>query len=130
VPSKPFHHTFTDLRVWRVSHELALEVGRAALKFPVHERYCLAAQLRRAVLSVPTNIVEGYALWGSPSYLRHLRIALGSLAETQYLLLYARDSEYMQPDCTEALLGKAGDVHRQLLALIRAIQKRATTTHL
>jgi four helix bundle protein len=100
------------------------------LKFPVYERYCLASQLRRAVLSVPTNIVEGHALWGSPSYLRHLRIALGSLAETEYLLLYARDSGYMSADLTDALLRKAGDVHRQLLALIRAVQRTAARTHM
>lgn len=124
MSSEPLRLTFTNLRVWRISHEFALEASRTGQTFPVHERYCLAAQLRRAALSVPSNIVEGHALWGTPSFLRHLRIALGSLAETEYLLIFARDSEYITAEHTSELLAKAGHVHRQLLALIRTMQER------
>ncbi len=65
-------------------------------------------------------------MWGVPSYLRHLRIALGSLAETEYLLIYARDSGYLSPESTDNLLLKAGSVHRQLLALIKTLQQRGS----
>jgi four helix bundle protein len=99
-------------------------MGQLVRTFPPEEKYALSAQLRRAALSVPTNIVEGYALWGFPSYLRHLRISLGSLAETEYLLIYARDSGYMERESTDAFLTTVGEVRGQLLALIKAIQAK------
>ncbi len=62
--------------------------------FPVHERYALTSQLRRAAVSVPTNIVEGYAKHSVKDLLRYLDIAGGSLTETEYLLELARDLGY------------------------------------
>lgn len=119
-PNRPY----TSLRVWQSSHELALELGKVARTFPKDERYVLATQLRRAALSVPANIVEGYTLWGTPSYLRHIRIALGSAAETEYFLTYALDAGYLKEDVARVLIEKASKVKAQLLALIRALQRR------
>jgi four helix bundle protein len=118
------HQPFTQLRVWQASHALALDIGLAVRGFPIEERYGLAAQLKRASLSVPANLAEGHSLWGTASYLRHARIAVGSLAETEYLLIYARDAGFLEVGKVTKLLERATQIRGQLLALIRALQRR------
>lgn len=90
--------SYQALEAWRVAHQLALEVTRVSLRLPAHERYELAAQLRRAALSVPTNLVEGRARFGSREYLKFVRIARASLAEVDYLLFFAAEMGYLAPD--------------------------------
>ena len=76
---------------WRAAHHLALELYRATDTWPRSERFGLTIQMRRAALSVPTNIAEGAAKRGSREFRRFLDIALGSLAELSYLLRFSRD---------------------------------------
>ena len=76
---------------WRAAHQLALELYRATDGWPRHERWGLTIQLRRAALSVPTNIAEGAAKRGAREFRRFLDIARGSLAELSYLLRFSRD---------------------------------------
>lgn len=87
--------SYRSLRAWQLAHELAVAVGRAVRGFPSHERFELSSQLRRASLSVPCNLVEGKARFGRREYLRHVRIAVGSLAEVDYLLFYALEMGYL-----------------------------------
>ena len=82
---------FNDLKVWQRSHALVLEVYRRTASFPDGERFGLISQLRRAAVSVPTNIAEGSKRQRSQDYARFLNIAEGSLAEVEYLLLLSRD---------------------------------------
>jgi four helix bundle protein len=82
-----FVQRFTDLKVWQRSHALTLEIYRFTATFPTDERFGLISQLRRAAVSVPTNIAEGSKRQSNPDYARFLNIAEGSLAETEYLLL-------------------------------------------
>ncbi|HET7040128.1 MAG TPA: four helix bundle protein [Gemmatimonadales bacterium] len=89
---------FTSLEAWKAAHTLAVEVTRATMSFPSHERFELASQLRRAALSVPTNIVEGRARFGRREYLRFVRIALASVAEVEYLLYFAREMQYLSQE--------------------------------
>ena len=79
------------LRACRLCHNLALAVYRATERWPPEERYGLTSQMRRAVVSAPTNIAEGSAKRGTKECRRYVDIALGSLAETAYLLRLARD---------------------------------------
>src|SRR4051794_11689045 len=79
------------LLAWKLCHQLVLAVYQASQRWPVQERFGLIAQIRRAASSAPTNIAEGAAKRGSKEYHRFLDIALGSLAETAYLLMLARD---------------------------------------
>jgi four helix bundle protein len=72
---------------------------------------------------VTSNIAEGHNLWGTPSNLRHVRIALGSLGETTSQLLFARDRNYVDKAQSAELISEAGAIHRQLLALIRSLQQ-------
>ena len=77
---------YRNLIVWQKAHELALFIYRLTYKFPMHERYALATQIRRAALSIPTNIVEGYNRKSKKEFVHFIDIALGSLAELEYLL--------------------------------------------
>ena len=82
---------FTELKVWQPGHALVLTVYRMTTGFPKAEQYGLTSQLRRAALSVPTNIAEGSKRLGGQEYARFLNIAEASLAETEYLLMVSRD---------------------------------------
>lgn len=79
------------LRAWEPWHELALGVYRSTERWPIHERYGLTSQIRRATVSAATNIAEGAGKRGVRECRRYLDIALESLAETSYLLRLARD---------------------------------------
>jgi four helix bundle protein len=84
---------FTELMVWQRSHRLTLEMYRLTSRFPAEERFGIISQLRRATLSVPTNIAEGSKRISSSEFARFLNIAEGSLAETEYLLWSAVTSD-------------------------------------
>ena len=86
---------FTELAVWQRSHALVWQIYRLTREFPREERFTLTSQIRRAALSVPTNIAEGSKRIGRQDYARFLNIAEGSLAETEYLLMVSRDLGYL-----------------------------------
>ena len=86
---------FTELKVWQRGHAIVLNLYRMSVGFPIAERYGLLSQLRRAVLSVPTNIAGGSKRTGRQEYARFLNIAEASLAETEYLLMVSRDLGYI-----------------------------------
>ena len=86
---------YERLTAWRSAHLLALQVFRATDRWPRSERYGLTAQVRRAALSVPTNIAEGAAKRGPREFARYLDIAIGSLSETSYLLRFSRELGFL-----------------------------------
>lgn len=86
---------YKNLIAWQISNELAWKVYRLTDEFPKHELYGLTSQLRRAVLSIPLNIVEGYARSNKNEFRNFLRFSLGSLAETGYLLEFALRRKYL-----------------------------------
>ena len=80
-------------QAWKLCHELVLAVYRHTNNWPMQERYGLTSQVRRAVVSAAANIAEGASKRGSKEFRRYVDIALGSLAETSYLLMLAKDLE-------------------------------------
>ena len=108
---------FTEIKAWQRGHELTLAVYRATAGFPVVERYGLISQLRRAALSVPTNIAEGSKRTGRVDYARFLNIAEASLAETEYLIMVGRDLGYMTQLMAKPLLVQVADLARMLHSL-------------
>jgi len=97
VTSKKNSHFlgYRNLIAWQVADELAKAIYKITLSFPKHELYGLTSQLRRAALSVPLNITEGFARNNKNEFRQFLRIALGSLAEVEYLLEFALFQRYL-----------------------------------
>jgi len=108
---------FQDLKVWQRSHALVLTVYRLTAKFPAEERFGLVGQLRRAALSVPTNIAEGSKRQSGQEYGRFLNIAEGSLAEAEYLLIVSRDLAFTTSSIVQPLLDEISELARMLHAL-------------
>jgi four helix bundle protein len=114
---------FTDLMVWQRSHALVLDVYRLTKSFPPDERYGLTSQLRRAVLSVPTNIAEGSKRETNREYARFLNIAEGSLAETEYLLMVSRDLGYLPVPTAKPVLAETAEIAKMLHGLRSKVGK-------
>ncbi len=87
---------YRNLIIWQKAHSLAIKVYKLTESFPKQEMFGLTSQLRRAALSVPTNIVEGYNRKSRKELIHFIDIALGSLAETEYLLEFASELNYME----------------------------------
>jgi four helix bundle protein len=103
---------YKELRVWQRADELAVQVYILTKSFPKDEIYGLTSQLRRAALSIPTNIVEGYARKGDKELARFVNISIGSLSEVEYLLDfskrmgYLKNREFEKVDFLRAEVGK------------------------
>lgn len=85
---------FQDLIVWQKAHQFVLSLYRYSESFPKSELYGLTSQARRAAVSVPSNIAEGFKKKTKPDKVRFLNIAQGSLEECRYYLILARDLDY------------------------------------
>ncbi len=90
--------SFRDLIVWQKAHQLVLAVYRYSDNFPGKEMYCLIPQLRRAAISVPANIAEGFKKKSKPDKVRYMNISQGSLEEVRYYLILAADLGYGNSD--------------------------------
>jgi four helix bundle protein len=108
---------FTNLVVWQRSHKLVLALYRASVGFPPHERYGLTSQLRRAALSVPTNVAEGSKRASQTDFARFLNLAEGSLSETEYLVIVSRDLGYIEPAAATPYLKEITEISRMLAGL-------------
>jgi four helix bundle protein len=108
---------FTELNVWKRSHALVLEVYRVTKAFPPDEKFNLISQIRRAALSVPTNIAEGSKRKSKQEYARFLNYAEGSLSETEYLLVVSRDLGYLPSKTCQRHLDEISEITRMLYAL-------------
>jgi four helix bundle protein len=109
---------FRKLIVWQRAHQLVLRVYKFTEKFPKHEMFGLTSQLRRAIVSVPANVAEGYAAGGKNQFGRYLDIAQGSLAEVEYYLILALDLKYIvqaEHDKAESLRAETGFLFHRLI---------------
>jgi len=115
---QPKAKSFRDLMVWRKAHEFVLAVYRFTATFPKSEIYGLAQQMRRAAVSIPANIAEGFTRRGKTDKARFMNIAESSLEESRYYLILSQDLGYGQ---TDGLMNALEDVSRPLNAYARAI---------
>jgi four helix bundle protein len=109
---------YRRLKVWEKSHHAVLGIYAATAKFPATERFGLTAQLRRAAISVPSNIAEGTGRRGTGEFRRFLTFALGSAHDLEYQLLLARDLGFLTGPDYQRLAGKIFEVGRMLNGLI------------
>ena|ERR1041385_1184036 len=110
--------SFRDLLVWRKAHEFVLLVYRLTAAFPRAETYGLAVQMRRAAVSIPANISEGFLKRGRQDKARYMNIAEESLEESRYYLISVKDLGYGD---TDLLMSKLDQVGRLLGAYLRAV---------
>jgi four helix bundle protein len=114
---------YTDLKVWQRSHSLVLRIYPVAAQLPVEERFGLAAQLRRAAVSVPTNVAEGSKRRRSQDYAHFLNISEGSLAEVDYLLLLVVDLDYVEESAIKPLRAEADEIAAMLHTLRQKVEQ-------
>jgi four helix bundle protein len=112
---------YTKIKAWQMADDLTVAVYEATRAFPKEELYGLTSQLRRAVYSVPANIVEGASRESKKDYLHFLHIARGSLAETRYFLHLSRRLGYLSEADYERLSSKALEALRMLSGLIKSV---------
>jgi four helix bundle protein len=108
------------LHVWQGAMRLAVEVYEVTRGFPSDERFGLATQLRRAAISVPSNIAEGYGRGRAREFQQFLRVARGSVRELDTQLELARRLGYTADDITSTLAERLDHLSRSLTLLIRA----------
>ena len=113
---------YERLDAWKQAHNLALMVYRLTERWPSHERFGITSQVRRAAVSVPSNLAEGAAKRGRREFRRYIDIALGSLSELRSLLHLARDLGYVS-DASHAEVDVVRDrTGRMIWRLYQAMQ--------
>jgi four helix bundle protein len=116
--------THRDLKVWQLGMEIAELIYQTTKAFPDDERFGLISQLRRAAVSIPANISEGNARDSTKEYLRHLSIAVGSLAEIETLVDLARRLSFGQSSSIHTLSELLSEERRMLRGLQRSIRAK------
>jgi four helix bundle protein len=117
--------SFRDLRVWQEAMKLTTEIYRSTADFPRHELYGLSQQIRRAAVSVPSNIAEGKGHRSDREFVRFLLHARGSLLEVQTQLLIAEELQYFRREEGLRRLALTEGVGRALSGLINSMSEKA-----
>jgi four helix bundle protein len=115
---------YKELKVWQKSYRLCLEIYRISSKFPKEERYGLTSQIRRSVVSVPSNIAEGYGRKTTLDYIRMLYISYGSVCELETQILLAGDLDLIEEGELGKLKKDVEETERMLKALIKSLKNK------
>lgn len=115
--------SFRDLRVWQAAMDLVEHVYHLTQMFPAHEMYGLTSQMRRAAVSIPSNIAEGHTREHSREYLHHLSMAQASLAELETQFEIATRLKYLPVPQLNQTLEQMVSLGKQLYALRNALTK-------
>ena len=118
--------THKDLRVWQQSIEMVTSIYLMTQSFPKEEMFGLVSQLRRASVSVPSNIAEGYARGTDKEKLHFLRISSGSMSEVETQLMLSLNLGHIDQEKYNELSEIVTSVWKQLNSLISSIKKRLT----
>ncbi|MBQ6508627.1 MAG: four helix bundle protein [Flexilinea sp.] len=115
---------FKDLKVWQKSIELSFMVYRYTKELPSEELYGLSSQMRRAVVSIPSNIAEGYQRSSTKEYIHFLLIAKGSLGELETQLILCEGLGYLNKEKVQSAMDLCDETGRMLTTLIRNLQQK------
>ena len=113
--------SFEELLVWQKAHSFVLRVYRLTSEFPKSEQFGLTSQFRRAAVSIPANIAEGYKKKGKPDKLRFFNKAQGSLEECRYYIILSRDLNYISDKDAKELTSELIEVSVLLNSYCNAI---------
>ena len=114
---------YRDLDVWQRSMRLAKEIYKVTQRFPADERFGLINQLRRAAVSVPSNLAEGHARFGAGEFSRFISITMGSVAELETQILLSSDLSYIDGATADELLTELDGIGKMLRGLAKSIQR-------
>ncbi|MEP7147701.1 MAG: four helix bundle protein [Acidobacteriota bacterium] len=120
---------YRELIAWQKSMTLVSRVYALSKAFPGNERFGLTSQVRRAAISVPSNIAEGQGRDSIREFLHHLSIAYGSLMEVETQVLIGLDLGYLDKESVSAFLNGSSEVGRIINGLMRSLRKQLTTDH-
>ncbi len=115
---------FTRLRVWKLAHQMSLDVYRVTKGYPRHEPYGLITQMRRAAVSVGANIAEGQKHQTRRDFSRFITDAEGSVAELQHYVILSRQLGYLAAEDAGLLTEQTNDLERMLFGLQRNLRRR------
>jgi four helix bundle protein len=118
--------THKDLIVWQRSILLVTEVYKITKEFPKDELYGLVNQLRRAAVSIPSNIAEGAARFSKKGFCQFLYISLGSASELETQFIISRNLNYLGQDISESLQLQLSQVRKTLLGLIQSLKEKTS----
>ncbi len=113
---------FRKYEVWKKSHHFTIEIYKITKKFPQEEKFGLISQIRRASLSIPTNIAEGTARVSEKEFAHFLNIASGSASEVEYLIEFSKDMEYISIEEYENLNIRIVEIRKMLNSLYKKIK--------
>jgi four helix bundle protein len=115
---------YRELFAWQKAMDLVVAVYEASRVFPKEETYMLTGQLRRAAVSIPSNIAEGQGRGVGREFTHHLRIAYGSLRETETQLLIAERLGYLPARKIETILELSSEVGRLINGLMKSLNRQ------
>lgn len=110
-------HNFRELKIWQKSRKLVKEIYQLTKLFPNDELYSLTSQIRRDVISIPSNIAEGCGRGTDKELSRFLDIANGSAFELESLLILATDLEYLNINQTDAMISELNEIEKMIFKL-------------
>ncbi len=113
---------FTDLKAWQEGHKLVLAIYAITRQFPQDEQFALTSQLRRAAVSLTSNLAEGFSRQTRADTLHFYAMAQGSLTEVQSQLLIARDVDYVSAANTQKIADQTIVVHKLITGLMKALR--------
>ena len=116
--------THRDLTVWKKSITLVKDVYVQTRSFPNEELYGLTSQMRRAAVSIPSNIAEGYARNSDRELLRFLKIALGSASELETQIIICNEIGYIKPEVFDSMHGTVTEILKMLISLNSSVKKK------
>jgi four helix bundle protein len=113
---------FRNLKVWEKAHAFVSLLYKETANFPPEERYGLTSQVRRAAISVPTNIAEGCGRGSDADLARFVQISMGSASEVEYLLLLSRDLGFLSSESYERTNSEIVEIKRMLAGLLKTLK--------
>lgn len=116
--------SFTDLTTWQKAHQLVVRIYKITKGFPKEEKYSLSEQMRRASLSITSNIAEGFSRRSKKEKIQFYFTAKGSITELQNQLLVARDVDYIEKDNFNDLANRTVEVHKLTNGLINSANSK------
>jgi four helix bundle protein len=118
--------THKNLKVWQRSISFVTEIYRVTRDFPREEMYCMVGQLRRAAISIPSNIAEGSARRNTREYIQFLYVSLGSAAEIETQITISINLGYLMQEKSRGIQAELEEIIRMLAGLIKSLSDKIT----